>query len=251
MPTVQPVVVSLREPVPPVLPPPVTAAKLLPRGHTSTDGTVMYFLSLMLLLIIFFGTLVIVQQVLLIEAKSRLLTFARTAGSGAGRLQAEIGQLREQLETAQADLAQARVAQAQTASIEDPDGAFRLALPPDWFAVLDRAGTLDLATPASDAVYRIALGPGRSPVIGGSLPIVIAKVSPAAAAGYQRNFTTPAAEPLVLPNTDGAVKVAGKEGRRLVVIRVGETLYAIRYQLANESDRALEQIALGITFTPR
>lgn len=231
---------------------PVTPAKLLPAGRTSTDGTVMYFLSLMLLLIIFFGTLVVVQQVLLIEAKSRLLTFARVAGSGAARLQAEVGELRQQLASAQAELAQARVAPPQAARVEDPDGAFQLTLPVDWFAVLDRSGTLtDLATPAADAVYRIALGPGRSPVIGGSLPIVIAKVTPAAAARYQRNFTNAAAEPLVLPNTDAAVKVAGEAGRRLVVIRVGETFYAIRYQLANDEDKTLEQIALAITFTPR
>lgn len=251
-PAVVPVTATPRVPVRSIPPPADQPPKLLSAGHQGPDATMMYFLSLMLLLIIFFGTLVVVQQVLLIEAKSRLLAFARTAGSGTARLQVEVGQLQEQLESAQAELAQAQTAQPQAASVEDPDGAFRLTLPLDWFAVLDRAGTLtDLATPPADAVYRIALGPGRSPVIGGSPPIVVAKVAPAAAARYQRNFTNAAAEPLVLPNTDAAVKVAGVDGRRLVVIRVGETLYAIRYQLANNEDKTLEQIALAITFTPR
>lgn len=250
-PAAVPVAAAPRVVARPAIPPAAQSPKLLPAGHQGPDATMMYFLSLMLLLIIFFGTLVVVQQVLLIEAKSRLFAFARTAGGSAARLQVEVGQLREQLESTQAALAQAR-AQPQPTVVQDPDGAFRLTLPQNWFAVLDRAGTLDdLATPPADAVWRIALGPGLSPVIGGSLPIVIAKVAPAAAARYQRNFTNTAAETLILPNTDAAVKVTGVAGRRLVVVRVGETLYAIRYQLANDEDRALEQIALAITFTPR
>lgn len=240
---------------PPPPPPPPAAVrpqlpKLLPAGHHGPDTTMMYFLSLMLLVIIFFSTLVVVQQVLLVEAKARLLRLAEMTGTGTAQLQGEVASLRSQLDAANIALTQAQA--ARSAFVEDPDGAFRLPLPAEWYAVLDRNGTLDgLATPANEAVYRIALGPGRTPTLDGNLPVVVAKIKPASAAKYKAYLTNPTSEPVTIPNTDASVKVSGGAGRRLLVIQRGEDVYAVRYQMANDDDKALEQIAMSISFSAR